>query len=538
VDRRTRAREALSALDWATAFDAFTSLADDPKASAEDLEGLAHAAWWLGRMEVSADAHERAHQMYADSGQTDGSVMTAIYLSYHHFNRGDFAIGSAWHARAARLAEKIPDSPAAGYLGVVNCGSAYRAGDLPSCLAIARRVLQIGETHQDATLVAWGIHWQGVALVRQGRVDEGWRMLDEAILDVSRKHLQPLWAGFLHCNTIQVCDELADPRRGWQWVEVTERWIQNASGGPLYPGICRMFKATILRERGIWPQAEVEARRVCDELTGLHVRTASRAYYELGELKRLTGDDAAAEELFTQAQRMGFDPQPGLSRLRLGRGDLAGAQADLRRAFDESQDALARARLAPDLVEVAVVTGDLASARAWSEELDATAATYRSPGLTASAMAARADVLLGGGEPAAALALYREAMSLWTELGCPYRAARCQSRVAEAHRAQGDEIRARIELEAARDAFERLGAIPDAHRSAQLLRPQAHPAGLSTREIEVLRLVAGGRSNKEIAAELVISEHTAARHMSNIFAKLSVSSRAAAAAYALKHGIA
>lgn len=538
VDRLTKARRAVAAHDWATAFDVLTTLAEASTLSAEDLDALAQAALWLGRLDVSIDAHERAHQAFVGSGRTDGAVMSAIYLSYDHFNKGDFAIGAAWHARAARLAQKIPNSPAAGYLGIVECGAAYRAGDVAGCLARANLVMKIGEEHDDATLVAWGIHWQGLALIRQGDIDQGWMLLDEAILEVSLRQLQPLWAGFLHCNTIQACDELADPRRGWQWVEITERWLANVSGGSVYPGICRMFKANIMRERGSWPEAEREARRVCDELATLHVSTAARAHYELGEIQRLRGDSAAAEAFFMQAQDMGFDPQPGLARLRLGRGDVDGALGQIRRALNEARDGLARARFLPDLVEIALAHGDHESARSAAEELDAVATRYRSPGLTASATYASGDVLLAQPDAVAALAALRQAARLWNDLDCPYRAARCRVRAGEAYRALADEEGARAELEAARDVFERLGAAPDAQRCAELLGQRAHPAGLSDREVVVLRLVAAGRSNKEIAAELFISEHTAARHMSNIFAKLAVSSRAAAAAYALRHGIA
>jgi len=538
VDLPTKARQALSAHDWAGAFQILKVVTETSAPSADDLDALAQAAWWLGRLDESVDAYERAHQEFMASGRIDGAVMSAIYLSYDHFNKGDFAVGAAWHARAARLAERIPDSPAAGYFDIIECGAAYRGGDLARCLALASRVEQLGEHHRDPTLSAWGIHWKGLVLVRQGQVERGWRLLDEVILDVWQRRMHPLWAGFLHCNTIQMCDDLGDPRRGWQWVEITERWLANVASGPLYPGICRMYKANIMRERGTWPEAELEARRVLDELETRHISTAARAYYELGEIKRLGGDADAAEELFGQAQANGFDPQPGLARLELERGNLDTALATIRRALDGARDSLARARFLPDLVEMALASGDRDAAAAASEELSIVANTYRSPGLTASAEAARGDVLLADRDSNAALSAFREAGLLWSDLACPYRAAQCRRRAGEAHRALGDEQGARTELEAARDVFARMGATPDAQRCADLLSRRSHPAGLSDREVEVLRLVAVGLSNKQIAAELRISQHTTARHISNIFAKLTVSSRAAAAAYAQKHGIA
>ncbi len=538
MDPRSRAREALEAHDWATAFDVLTNLSETSALTADNAYALGQAAWWLGRMDVSMDAYQRAHQQFVASGRTDAAVMTAVYLSYSHANKGDFALAAAWHARAARLARKIPDSPAAGYLGIVECGAAYHAGDLEGCLAKAQVVTMIGEDHIDPTLVAWGLHWQGLALIRQGHIDQGWTLVDEAMLDIKLRQMEPLWAGFLHCNTIRVCDELGDPGRGWRWVEVTERWLEKGPGGPLYSGICRMFKASILRERGIWPEAEREARRVCDELATLHFSSESRAYYELGEIRRLGGDYAGAEAFFRQAQEMAFDPQPGLSRLRLAQGALDDASGQIRRALDEAADRLARARLLQDFVVIALARGDVESARSAADELDGTATAYRSPGLAASAALARAAVLLAQPDPASALATFRLAARLSIDLGSPYRVAVARRGAGEALRALGDEDSARIELDGARAIFERLGAGPDADQTASLLGRRAHPAGLSDREVEVLRQVAAGRSNKETAAELGISEHTVARHMSNIFTKLAVSSRASAVAYALRHGIA
>ena len=538
VDSGSVAREALDAHDWAAAFDALTQLSETTELSADDLDGLGQAAWWLGLMDVSIDAHQRAHQQFVAMGRTEAAVIAAVYLVFDYANRGDFAISAAWHARAARLAHKIPDSSAAGYLGIVECGAAYHSGDVEGCLAKAEDVTRIGEENADATLLAWGLHWQGLAHIRQGQIAQGWSLVDEAMLEVTLRQMQPLWAGFLHCNTIRLCDELWDPRRGWQWVEATERWLSNVAGGPLYSGICRMFKASILRERGNWPEAARQAQRVCDELANLHISSESRAYYELGEIRRLSGDFAGAEALFRQAHERGFDPQPGLARLRLARGESEAALAQIGAAVAAAQDALARARLLPDLVQIALAAGASELSRSAADDLDGSAAIYRSPGLTASAVAARGAVLLAQEDPGAALTTFREAVRLWTDLACPYQVALARRNAGQALRALGDEGGATMELEAARAIFERLGAGPDAEHTMGLLGRRSHPAGLSDREIEVLRLVASGRSNRDIATELFISEHTVARHMSNIFAKLSVSSRAAATAYAFRHDIA
>jgi DNA-binding CsgD family transcriptional regulator len=537
VDILAKARDAVASRDWATAFAAF-SARDADSLAPDDLDSLAQAAWWLGEMDASIAAHERAYELYLADGTTGGAVMSALYLSYDHFNRGQFAIGGAWQARAARLARKIADAPAAGYVGIVDCAEAFRSGDLARCMTTAKRICAIGEEQGDGTLVAWGLHWQGLTLVRQRQMGEGWTFLDEAMLVAASSTIQPIWTGFLRCNTLEICDQLRDPQRAWQWLETTDRWLKAVSSGPVYPGICRIYRAKLMRERGQWRDAEHEARLARDELAQVHISAAARANYELGEILRLEGELEAAEATFETAQQMGFDAQPGLALLHLEQGRMALATGELRRALDDAPDSLARSRLLPHWMRVALADGDGHAAAAALAELESAASDFASPGLTASAAAARGALHLAEANAEAARTAFRRSSHLWSDLDAPYEAALARVGAGEALALLGDADAARLEWKAARDIFGRLGARLDGDRVGALLGRETYPGGLTRREVDVLRLVALGRSNKEIAADFVISEHTVARHVSNILRKLEAPSRAAAAAYALRHRLA
>jgi DNA-binding NarL/FixJ family response regulator len=259
----------------------------------------------------------------------------------------------------------------------------------------------------------------------------------------------------------------------------------------------------------------------------------------VGEVRRLRGDLAGAEEAFRQAHALGRDPQPGLAMLRLAHGQVTAALASIRATLAaERSDRLARARLCAAQVEIALEAGDIEAARLASEELTETANIYHSSGLEAAAPQAQGAVLLADGRPADALQALRLACLRWQQLNAPYEAARVRLLLARAYDALGNRDAATLELDAAEAVFTRLGAAPDAKRTASLRSRTRLPDGLTEREAEVLALVAAGKTNREIADALVISEKTVARHLSNIFTKLDLPSRTAAAAYAFEHGLA
>ena len=302
-----------------------------------------------------------------------------------------------------------------------------------------------------------------------------------------------------------------------------------------FTGRCLVHRAEVLQLDGAWPAALDEARRAGQRFVETKNPAAGLARYRQGELLRLQGEFAAAEQAYREASAFGWEPQPGLAQLRLAQGRADAAAAAIRRAEAATTVALERARLLPAFVEIMVAVGDVESARRACRELEELAGVYESAMLAALVAHAEGAVHLADGDAPAALVALRRAGETWLALEAPYEIARTRVLVGDACRLLGDEEAAVLEHEAARSTFERLGAKPDLARFEAPSTGDAH--GLSRRELEVLRLVAAGKSNREVAAALVISEHTVARHVQNIFAKLGLSSRAAATAFAFEHDL-
>jgi DNA-binding NarL/FixJ family response regulator len=351
--------------------------------------------------------------------------------------------------------------------------------------------------------------------------------------------LDPGWAGNIYCQLMRACYELSDLRRAGEWTQATARWCESLPAAGPFMGVCRVHRAQVFQVRGAWEQAEREAARACEELADFDLGTVAEGYYQVGEVRRLRGDLSGAEQAFRQAHALGRDPQPGLALLRLAQGRIDAASASIRAALAaESRDRLARARLCAAHAEIALECGEIEEARLACEELEETASSYRSSGLEAAAPQARGAVLLAARRPAEALQALRLACLRWQQLNAPYEAARVRFLLARAYDALGNQDAASLELDAAAAVFSRLGARLDAERVAHLRGRTSLPGGLTERETEVLVLVAAGKTNREIAASLFISEKTVARHLSNIFDKLDLPSRTAAAAYAFAHGLA
>ncbi len=533
-----RARDAAALEEWNDVHELLNRL--DPSILApKDFEALADAAWWLCRRDESLDARRKAYDGYLKAGNIPKAAFQTWHLFYEHLIGGEMAIATGWLKRAQRHLVDQPESEVNGYLAFADCDLAHASGELDDALTHGRRVAEIGQRHSDPNLVALGMVQQGRTLISGGKVGEGTALLDEAMVGVLSNDVTAFFQGLVYCYVLSACQDVADLKRAGEWSEVAVRWCRDLPPSHLYHGLCRVHHVEIMSLHGALTDAELQAQQVCEDLLPWDPASASHAFYLYGEIQRRKGDSSAAERAFKKAHELGRDPQPGLALLRLTQGKADAAASALRNALaGESWNRLGRARLLGAQCEAAAAAGDLATARAAADELDQIASDFGPPALRASAGMARATQRLAEGDPTEASAAARSALVIWQELGLPYEAARARVLIAQAARLQGDEDAATMELEAARTAFDRLGTVPDLTVVESLLgnRPSA-AAGLTHRELEVLQLVARGRSNKAIATELVISEHTVARHLSNIFMKIGVTSRSAATAFAFENDL-
>jgi DNA-binding CsgD family transcriptional regulator len=540
VEELERGREAYARRAWGEAYEALSRADQAAALEAEDLELLATAAYMLGR-EDDLRSLERACDLYLERGEMLRAARCAGWVGMHLFLRGAMGPATGWLGRAERLVERERrECVERGYLLFPALFRLEAAGDYDRAAALAAEIAAVGERFRDADLIALASQQQGLLLVKQGRVAEGLRHLDEAMVGVMAGELSPIVSGFVYCGVIATCEEAYELRRAIEWTEALARWCEEQPDLVAFTGRCLVHRAGILQLHGAWRDALVEAQRASDRCAqGKNRTAAAEALYRQGELHRLRGELAAAEQAYREASRGGFEPQPGLALLRLAQGNLQAARAAIRRALAETGERSGRARLLPAYVEIMLALGEMDDARRACTELEEIAAAYESAMLAAGAAHARGALSLAEGNAEAALPALRRAWRAWCELEAPYEAARVRVLVGLACRALGDEDSSALELDAARAAFEQLGAAVDLARVDSLATqtPSRELHGLTPRELEVLRLVACGKSNKEIATALVISEHTVARHVQNIFAKLGIGSRTAAAAFAFEHAL-
>jgi class 3 adenylate cyclase len=462
------ARDALGRHAWREAFEMLSALDAEGGLDAEGLRLLGDAAWWSGEGETVVEALERAFGASIEEGEPEAAAMVALQMGSEHLHRLAPAIAMGWFGRAERLLEGLPESVAHGKLSRSRAVLAFEhQGDPEAGLEHAAVALDVATRFGDRDLQAVALMDQGRILAAMGRVDEGRRLMDEAMVAAVGGEIGPFATGVVYCNVISSCDQLADYRRAGEWTEAAQRWCerQSISG---FPGICRVHRAEIMRLRGAWTEAEAEARHASEEL-GRHnlLDVSGEAFYEIGEIRLRMGDLGAAEEAFTQAHELGREPQPGMAMLRLAQGRPGPASTGLASALEDTDDRLARVRLLPARVEVAVAAGEIDAAREAAAELEETAVAYGSEALAAASAASLGTVALAEGDPRAAVSSLRRALRVWQSLDAPFEAARTRVLLADAHRAGGDEEAAAMELGAARAVFERLGAGLDLRRLEQ-----------------------------------------------------------------------
>jgi DNA-binding CsgD family transcriptional regulator len=534
-DALERGRESYAKLAWGTAYEALRSADERQALAAADLELLAVSTYMLGQEDEWLRLMERACRQRADDGEPRRAALLAFWIGMNLFLRGQMGPGTGWLGRAQRLLEGEGECVERGYLLMPVAFQHEAEGDYDGAAATAAAAAEIASQFGDPDLFSLAAFGQGDILVRHGRVREGLVLLDEAMVGATTGELSPIATGIVYCGVIMACEEVYDVRRAREWTDALKRWWEQQPDLLAFTGRCLVHRAQLLRLQGAWPDVLEETGRANRRFEkSMNRDAAARASYLQGEVHRLRGDFAAAEAAYRKASELGVEPQPGWSLLRLAQGKADAAAASIRRAVGETGDRLRLAGLLPAHVDVMLAVDDLDEARRASAELEEIAQECESALLRAAAAHARGAVELAAGDAAAALSGLRHAAQSWQELEAPYEAAQTRVLVARACRALGDEEAARLELDSAAASFEALGAAPDL---AALRGTGASTHGLTARELEVLRLIAAGKSNREIAEALVISEHTVARHVQNIFAKLRVTSRTAAGAFAFEHDL-
>lgn len=531
-----RGRRAFTEGAWAEAARCLSAADTAGSVQLADLERLAVAAYLVGDDDTSDDAWIRAYHECVRQDDHGRAARCAFWLAFRGLNAGEVPFASGWISRMTRMLDSCGDCVERGYIDFLVALRRIFGGDVVRSADGFRSAVEIADRFADANLATLARHGQGRAMIYLGEVGAGMSSLDDAMVAVTAGEVSPIVAGDTYCGVIEACRELFDVARAQTWTSALSRWCAAQPDLVPYRGQCLIHRAEIMQLRGDWEGALAEAERARERLTRPAPQPAvGAAWRQLADLYRLRGEVAGAEEGYRRAHEMGCDPQPGLALLRLVQGEVATAVAAIRRAVAETDDRYARSRMLGACVEIMLAAGDVPAARLAADELSVHAADLDAPLLRATAAQAAGAVAVADGAGTAALTQLREACAMWRELDAPYEVARTQVLVGAACAAAGDSDGARLEFAAARDTFTRLGARPDLARVDALSRPSGAGHSLTSRELQVLRLLAEGETNRAIGAELVLSERTVDRHVSNIFAKLGVSTRAAATAHAYRN---
>lgn len=535
-------RQAYSRRRWRQAFDLFAAADRESALAPDDLVRLGDAAYLVGEESEAIAAWTRAHTGFVEQADALRAARVGFWLSLCLLLAGKGAQSGGWLSRCQRL---ISDRACAeqGLLQVLGGLFSMHKGDAAGALDAFQAATSLAAQFGDADLLAASVLGRGQALVQMQRADEGVVLLDEAMVSVTSGQVSPIMAGIIYCAVILTCERAYDLRRAQEWTVALDEWCRSQSELVAYRGQCLVHRSEVMLFKGAWAAARDEAKRAYALLAERSQQLAGRALYQQAELHRLAGELSQADELYREAGGKGFEPQPGASLLRLAQGDVEAAAASIRRVCGEAGSrqgpgaGVQRVRILEPFVEIMLAAGDVESARGAAEELSRIARQRDVPYLHASAAQAAGAVRLAGGDAKGALLALREAWTLWQQLEAPFESARARVLIARACGQVGDADAAKVHLEAAVVAFERLGARVELARSRRGAAAGGPAAQLSVRERQVLGLVAAGNTNRQIASQLGISEHTVARHVSSIFNKIGVGSRTAASAFAFEHGL-
>ncbi|MEP2772929.1 MAG: LuxR C-terminal-related transcriptional regulator [Fulvivirga sp.] len=524
---------------WSDTYKRLSKANKDLALAPEELETYALSAYLTGHDAESFQLFEQAHQVYLDQKKTEKAIRCAFWLGLILINKGNKARGSGWLARAERLLSDQQLSCAEeGLLLIPAALGAFSAGESDKALNLFSQAFSIGQDFDDNDLIILGQLGSGQALVQQGNVAKGIKLLDELMITLETEDAFPVLNGIVYCAVIETCRKVWDLGRAHEWTLALTRWCEEQPDIVPFRGQGLVRRAEIARFRGAWLQALEETNGACELLTRPPGESAAgEAYYLKAELFRLGGKFKQAEENYHEAAKWGRPSQPGLALLRLAQGMHEAAEISIRNTLKENNDLKRRAELLPHVVQIMLAVKQTEVARKATEELFDIANKFDAPYLYAIVGHSRGCVYLNEGKLQLALEQLQKALDIWKHLDTPYESALTQEQIGLVYQKMNDIDNSTVELSTAQWIFEQLNAIPDLVRINKTLSKNSlnKTHGLSLRELQVLRLVAAGKANKSVADTLFISERTVDRHVSNIFKKLNVSSRVEATTFAIKH---
>lgn len=501
------------------------------------LELLAIARVLIGDQEEGEAVWVRAHESFLDDGDRRKAARCAFWLGLLLFLRGEHARGGGWIGRSHEVLGDEGECAERGLLMIPTGLQAMGGGNADEATAAFAAAEEIGRRTNDADVRALAQLGSGQALVRQGRETEGLETMDRAMVAVEAGELSPLLTGIIYCAVIEESQRVFDVSRAREWTSALSRWCESQPDLVAYRGHCLVYRAEVVQRHGDWDEAVSQALQARDQLATPPGHPATGlALYRLGELYRLRGEFDEAGSAFKEASVWGHDPQPGLALLRFYEGDLDSASATIRRVVDTAGSSPLRCQVLPAAVRILCAVEDVDGALRAAEDLTQLAGELDVPFARAVAKHSAGLVDLARSDAGTAVEHLREALATWRDVQAPYEEALTRAEIGVAYRSLGDDDSADLELHAARTLLSGLGAIPDVERIDSLRgAPPDDRHGLTLRELQVLRLLATGDTNRTIADRLFISTRTVDRHVSNVYTKLGVSSRAAATAYAFEH---